>query len=374
MSSLKYSKKKIDDCNYTIKNNAVNWHDMDKAINKAKGQYIFFCDVNMVLEPCVFERIVPTADDKMVAINSKAFKENQLVDLDSILYTIAGKMFDKKIITQNQIHFKENELCPEYLFMAEYMCCCKQMEDRKDVYLYGIEKQLMFNQVSNLNSQNIKVYIEKVANSCWNSLQQEKLITTFLCDLFDYVDIQDNDKRIIVESAIEVAQKFKNNPAVIYNFSKRQLQTMFTRVLEENDNELWEVFQVFFAEIDNADLQKVLCALFGIDETKYELLSKYSLNEFKFYNEKLPSKKSCDYNTNSNQLLSELLEIKKLVIETESKQILTKCEKEIVYQPISLQGNELGVCFVNECAAGKMGLKFIIKEAIGWTKYKIKIK
>lgn len=373
MNSLENSKKKFDNCTYIIGDN-VAWLAMDKVINQTKGQFLFFCDVNMVLEPCLLDRVVPTADDKMVIVNSKTVKGKQLVNLDNTLFTIAGKMFDKNVITQNQIHFNADEVCPERLFMAEYMCHCKQIEERKDVYLYGLNKQLVFNQVSNLDSETVKVYIEKVAKGCWSSSQKEKLIVTFLYQLFDNIETQENGRKVIVESAITVVRQFKNNPAVIYDFSNKHLKPLFVQVMDENNNELWEVFQVFFAEIDNTDLQKVLCTLFDIDETKYELLFKYSLNEFKFYSDKLPCKKENADNINESQLLSEVLKIKDLVIKAEPKQVVTRCEKEIIYQPVSLQGYELGMCFVNECAAGKMGLKFIVKAAISWMKYKIRRK
>lgn len=342
------------------------WQMLNEAIQFAKGEYLFFCDVSGVLSPNLLKDIVEMANDSLAVAEVYKMDDNMLhLDIKNE-FSITGKLFDKAIILERKIVFKNDEVCPEYSFLTQYTKACKNIRNSKKT-LYEHKEEHYFNLSKMMDVGRIKRCIVDLQEGTLS----EEGSASFISSLFEEVekyDRRDDSKRIdYVEMATTVLEHYSELPELNYELAKRYIKSIFLDCIDRQDEIVWGKLQKYFYSIKNEYLLRVILDYFELDIERYEYLRSCTLKEYMFYQRNIPKKEE----VNSNEKILEAIQLLNEKIDAQELKTQTNVVKEVCYQNQFLQGVELGEYVLSEYKEGRLGVKYIIKFLFAWIKKKL---
>lgn len=117
---------------------------INEAIQRAKGEYLFFCSVTSVPAPNTLETLVReyAADNSILRYGSCYEEQEQGFEVyEDMQASCYGKLYDMGILRRGNVQFREGSPFAEMQFVAEYAAYMKDMALSEKIYIYETDAQ-----------------------------------------------------------------------------------------------------------------------------------------------------------------------------------------------------------------------------------------
>lgn len=115
---------------------------LNDALDRAKGEFAFFCDVDAVLSPSLLENLLKNADRALPVVPIARVTEDGAVgNADTAQLSFVGKLFDVALLREHSLRFDKDAACPECDFTARYIPLCTGVICCTNGYMYVNEER-----------------------------------------------------------------------------------------------------------------------------------------------------------------------------------------------------------------------------------------
>ena len=354
------------------------WYGMQRAIESARGEYLYFCSMSSVLAPNALEELLKNEWDaekhfmgQFLILQGKSVTH---ADTSTTELGIYGKLFLNSRVQSEKIVFQEEMEFADYIFASSYERKYEKIEENRDVYIYETDKKFFSDterMISGVEEENELLLVAQDDNRYF-----KKIITALENTIAREVELYR-----IVQYAVSLANTLPKEYEINYQLAKKYLKKAFDSCQKKNDEETFQAFQDYFKKMESDEaFFEILLPVFELGEEKYGYLKECSLKEYLFFRDRInEEKKQSEENylqlTESVKRLKEATEImeelKRISVEMNSMQnnVVMNTPQVVVEE---LTGPMLAEFVVDKYKNGGLGLKTLLMSLKVWIMYKFR--
>lgn len=336
------------------------WEKLNKAIEMAKGKYIFFYDINSVMPVETLQNLYTNVQsDIFYCVHCVYPIENEFFSIEGEKFRMYGKLFKRAYLRENEIVFKCEEIYPELEFVYSYYRMYNDIFININECMYMNDIQIILNE--NISVKVLRSFLDKFVNIEHNELE-------YL--LFRILDVcEENEKK---NAMLMLAEKKEWN--LNYKLANKYLSNIYNMCLNTKDERTFEWIKRYFTVFkEQKYFLKTLLKTINLTEKELDILFDVSLEEYIFLQDKfqdiLETERYINVVTQEQSDLDEKL--KSIEQKIDNIQIPTQYIEKIVPVEKELSGPVLAEDVIEKYLQGRLGLKTLLKSLIAWIKYKI---
>ncbi len=361
------------------------WEQLNNAIRKADGDYLFFCSMTSVIAPNVIEALVRGIEEKEAdfPVGCYAVEGSNGFNLcEEAAYTIFGKLFERNKILSENIWFKDGYIFSDVLFVLKYQGICQSTKVNDTAYIYESDCKLLPNrQLGDVQQEEVVKMFEQM-----NQLEEEKR-SRFLFHLWK---LMNQSEQVPEHLILEINRSLYSEYQLNYDVAQKFVKKWYKDAETNNDEHAYEMVKDYLGTYDgNEDYQRTILMVCGISKDMYVYMKKYNLKEFLFYKkcwfeELLKTSEVSDAKRAIDEYIDQC-EAKFEASVSDMEKRLTESVNNSVNNIISefgsrsestnmsenLSGPDLAVYVIEKYRQGCLGIKTLLKSLIAWIKYKI---
>lgn len=246
---------------------------INEAIRKAKGEYLYFCSITSVPAPNTLgtlEKEYEAGGGVWKYGNCYEEREQGYEACEGIEASYYGKLYNLRVIRDNNIRLRENSSFAELQFVVEYAAHMKDMALAEKIYIYEADIQW----------EHLEGREEEIAPEDWKALLKgiNELNEAVAGRIIESLCRRLGGYSCFSRELLEITQEYSNNPGLNYAVAKPALKSWWEEVWTRQDQEAFKNLKAYLAgyEKDEEYLELLLLAC-DIQKDWYAYLKKEDL-------------------------------------------------------------------------------------------------